>query len=139
MPVRIKLRIKTGCKEFVTSAFVNSGYESSEPELLIPVRLAAELGLWKNVREDYARSPVGVGKVYTVDEKLEVEAVAEDRTSEAVKTKVVISEFEDEVLIGDYLSSELKIAVEDFREGLWRFKDEPLSKLRKSEKPQYWR
>ncbi len=140
MPVRVKLKIssKTG-KEIITSAYVNSGYETDKPELLLPVRLAVELGLWKNVKEDYARTPIGMGKVYKVDEKLKVEVITEDKRSKLVNVNVTISEFEDEVLIGDYLASELGIAVEDFKEGIWRFRDEPLNRLRKPEKPQHWR
>lgn len=47
MAVRVKLRIKslrTG-RQVTTSALVNSGYEAETPQLLIPRRLAAELGL----------------------------------------------------------------------------------------------
>ncbi len=140
MPVRIKLKItsRTG-EEILTSAYINSGYETDKPEILLPVKLAVELGLWRNVKEDYARTPIGMGKIYTVNEKIKVEATTEDRESKPIDTSVVISEFEDEVLISDYLASELGIAVEDFRKGIWRFRDEPLDKLRKPEKPQPWR
>ena len=140
MPVRIKLRIvlKTG-GEVITSAYVNSGYETDKPEILLPVGLALKLGLWRNVKEDYARTPIGVGKIHTINDKLKVEVVTEDRKSKTVDVDVVISEFEDEVLISDYLAGELGIAVEDFRRGIWRFRDEPLNKLRKPEKPQHWR
>jgi len=46
--VRVKLKIKSlkTHREIVTSALVNSGYEADTPQLLLPRRLAAELGLW---------------------------------------------------------------------------------------------
>ncbi len=47
MAVRVKLKIKalkTG-REALTSALVNSGFEAETPQLLIPRRLALELGL----------------------------------------------------------------------------------------------
>jgi hypothetical protein len=37
-------------------------------------------------------------------------------------------------LISDILAGRPEIAVEDFAEGLWRFKWEPIEKLRRSEK-----
>ena len=45
---------------------------------------------------------------------------------------MVISPLADEPLISDRLAGALEIAVEDFAEGLWRFRWEPLSKLRRS-------
>ncbi len=39
MAIRVKLRIKQGDKEVVTSALVNSGFEANSPQLLIPRRL----------------------------------------------------------------------------------------------------
>jgi len=140
MPVRVKLRITSehGGRSIVTSAYVNSGYEADQPELLIPITLAEELGIWGKATEEYARTPIGIGRIYVLCRKAKVEIVAEDRSSSPIDVCIVVSEYEREVLISDYLASELKIAVEDFREGLWRFRDEPLDMVRKSEKPQYW-
>jgi len=139
MPVRIKLRIVSEDGGSVTtSAYVNSGYEADQPELLIPLALARKLGLWERIVEEYARTPVGVGRIYVACMRASVEVLAEDRSTPQVKVCIVISEHEREVLISDHLAGELRIAVEDFREGLWRFRDEPTSKVRKPEKPQYW-
>ncbi len=139
MPVRIKLRIKSDSgKVIVTSAIINSGYEVDQPELLIPLRLAEKLDLWKPISEEYVRTPLGIGKIYIVCRRATVEVITDDRVSSPIKVCIVVSDFEREVLISDYLASELKIAVEDFREGLWRFRDEPLSKIRKSAPPEFW-
>ncbi|MGC8850526.1 MAG: hypothetical protein ACP5QI_08655, partial [Candidatus Bathyarchaeia archaeon] len=56
----------------------------------------------------------------------------------SISVYVMVSEYEREILISDYLAGALGLAVEDFKEGLWRFNDEPLSKVRRSEKPRYW-
>jgi len=48
---------------------------------------------------------------------------------------VLISNLEREVLISDYLAGELGIIAEDFRIGLWRLKNDPKGKVRKSYKP----
>jgi hypothetical protein len=44
-PVRLRIRAKNGEKTR-TSALVNSGFETEKPQLLIPLRLAREIGLW---------------------------------------------------------------------------------------------
>lgn len=138
MPVRIKIKIETNDREIITSALINSGYEADRPEVLIPLRLAQELNLWSPIAEEYVRTPFGIGRMYIICTRAIVQVVTEDRVSSPVRVCVTVSEFEREVLISDYLAGELGIAVEDFREGLWRFRDEPLSKLRKSERPQFW-
>ena len=62
---------------------------------------------------------------------LEVWAMATDR-------EVGPSEHEREVLLSDYLTSSLGIAIEDPRAGLWRFRDEPPERARESEPPRYY-
>jgi len=46
--VRVRVRIKSlrSSGEVYTSALVNSGFEADTPQLLVPRRLAIELGLW---------------------------------------------------------------------------------------------
>ncbi|MEM1830705.1 MAG: hypothetical protein QW794_06980 [Thermosphaera sp.] len=48
MAVRVKLRVRSlrSRREVVSSALVNSSFEAETPQLLIPRRLALELGLW---------------------------------------------------------------------------------------------
>jgi len=43
--VRLRLRIKVGDRVVEAIALLNSGYEASTPQLLIPTSLAYELGL----------------------------------------------------------------------------------------------
>lgn len=138
MPVRVKLRITSEHRSLLTSGYVNSGYEVDQPELLVPLPLAEELGLWGRASEEYARTPIGIGRLYVLCRRAKVQVITGDRETPPVQVCVVVSEFEREVLISDYLAGELGIAVEDFRRGIWRFRDEPLTKLRESEKPQYW-
>ena len=44
MGVRVKLKIKLNNIEVQTSGLVNSGYESDEPEIHIPLALAKKFG-----------------------------------------------------------------------------------------------
>ena len=138
MPVRVRLRLKPlsgpmADRAFETPALVNSGYEAESPELLLPLRLAEELGLWPPGRIEiaYFSTPTGLGGLYLLGEVLEVWAVAADR-------EVGPSEHEREVLLSDYLTSSLGIAIEDPRAGLWRFRDEPPERARESEPPRYY-
>ena len=45
MVVRVKIRVRHGGKSVVTSAIINTGFESDEPEIILPRRLAEELGV----------------------------------------------------------------------------------------------
>ena len=138
--VRVKLRIKSlrSNREVVTSALVNSGFEAETPQLLIPRRLAAELGLWPPP-DDACLIEVGTAggpvRNYLVPNAAEVTVETGDRSVGAVKCDVMISNLEYEVLISDKLGGELGIVILDLR-GKWRFLDE--DKIRETEAPQYW-
>ena len=46
MAVRLRLKISVGDRSVEAVALLNSGYEASTPQLLVPIGLAKELGLW---------------------------------------------------------------------------------------------
>jgi len=138
--VRVKLRIKslrTG-RQVTTSALVNSGYEAETPQLLIPRRLAAELGLWPPPEDaqllEYGTAG-GPTRVYLIPQSVEVSVDAGDRVVGPVKCDAVVSTIEYEVLISDALGSLLGIVLLDLR-GKWKFSDE--NTVRPSEPPQHW-
>lgn len=62
-----------------------------------------------------------------------MKVIAQDAESKEVRTDIVISMLADEPLISDQLADALEIAVESFGRGLWRFRWEPLEKIRYSE------
>ena len=138
--VRIRLRIKSlrSNREAASSALVNSGFEAETPQLLIPQKLAMELGLWPPPVNAYlvevgtAGGPV---RNYLVPNAAEVSVETNDRIVGPVKCDVMISNLEYEVLISDKLGGELGIVILDLR-GKWRFSDE--DKVRGTEAPQYW-
>lgn len=65
--------------------------------------------------------------------------MADDAKSPEVEVDVVISPIAGEVLLSDKAVGELQVALEDVGRGLWRFRWEPSSKLRRSEPPRYRR
>ncbi|RLI41555.1 hypothetical protein DRO59_06635 [Candidatus Bathyarchaeota archaeon] len=46
MGVRVRIRIKSSKEEIETPALVNTGFETEQPEILLPVKLAEKLGLY---------------------------------------------------------------------------------------------
>ena len=69
---------------------------------------------------------------------VKVKVLVEDRETPLIEAVPLISDREEEVLISDKLASELMISIEDAAEGKWRFRDEPLTRIRTSEMPTYW-
>lgn len=137
MAVRVRLRIERNNRSVEVVALVNSGYEADTPQLMIPIRIAQELGLWPpppTVIEEVFDTAGGPLRVWIVRGSAEVYVVAGDTYSRRVRVDIVISPLADEVLISDVLAGELEIAVEDFAKGYWRFRWEPKERIRMSEK-----
>ncbi|MCX8205305.1 MAG: hypothetical protein N3H31_06615 [Candidatus Nezhaarchaeota archaeon] len=140
MAVRVRLRIRSlkGGGEVASSALVNSGFEAETPQLLVPRRLAMELGLWPPPEDAYlvevgtAGGPV---RNYLAPSAAEVYVEAAGRVVGPVKCDVMISHLECEVLISDRLGGELGVVILDLR-GKWRFFDEDVTRV--TEPPQYW-
>ena len=137
MAVRVKLRIMRESSVVDVVALVNSGYEADTPQLMIPVVIARTLGLWPpppDSREHVFETAGGPLRVWVVRRGARVKVVADSVESREVLVDLVISPLADEPLISDVLAGALEIAVEDFAEGLWRFRWEQPGVLRKSEK-----
>ncbi len=135
--VRVRLKIKCGDKYLEVSALVNSSYEADTPQLLVPIGIAKELGLWPpppTTQEEIFETAGGPLRVWIIREAAIVQIVASDVKSKEVKVDIVISPLADEPLISDILAGELEITVEDFAKGLWRFRWEPKEKVRMSER-----
>lgn len=125
MAVRVKLEIKVGNKKERAVALANAGYESTGPEVLVPARFA---------KEKLKLKCIGTKEVYTTAgrKKLElialgtvsVRVVTQDRNSKWVKSMLLISKTEDQVVINDVLIGELGIVLVNTKEGQWRFIDD---------------
>lgn len=127
MAVRVRLRILVKGLEKLceTVALVNSGFETTTPQLLIPRRLAEELTVWPGMLHEakivaYGTAG-GVVKNYLIPNIVEVSIVEEDVQSKCI-ADLVISEIEEEVLISDKLTGRLGIVLEDVGEGLYSLK-----------------
>lgn len=147
MAIRVRLRLESlkGSSPSTVveaTALVNSGYETDSEECSLPSSAAQALGLWPTLPVDSTeykvRGYTGEGNVHLVSECLRVSVLVEDRQGPVAVTSVIISPFDDEILISDFLGGSLGINMVDTRAGLWRFRDDPPETLRPSEQPQIW-
>ena len=62
--------------------------------------VAADLGLWppERVGYEYAHTPVGIGRLYTLGEVAEAKVVVEDKDTPSMNVYVTVSEYEGESL-----------------------------------------
>jgi len=62
-----------------------------------------------------------------------LELVLPGRRSKVVNVNIIVSPYVDEVIISDYVASELGVMLLDFKKGLWRLADDDPQTLRLSE------
>jgi hypothetical protein len=138
LAVRVKVRIEGPEEKIETSALVNSGFETDVPHIVLPLRLVEKLGFeTKGLgREDYLGAGGVVITLHPLEENLRLSVVTEDKIQGPIETKASMSLGEREVILSDAASSELKLSIDDLKEGIWRFRDE--SKQRKSVEKEEW-
>jgi hypothetical protein len=136
--VRVGVRIRYGENVLETAALVNTGFETPNPQILLPVKAAERLVLWPDLpsctQVEIYDTAGGPTRVYRVRNAVVVEVVG--REGSGVVADAVVSHTEVEVLISDRLAEELMIAIERPGEGIWRFRDEKVE--RRSERPEIW-
>lgn len=141
MGVRVRIRVRSGGGELETPALVSTGFETEQPEILLPVKLAEELGLYPpesgSVIQEYSVVG-GTAILIKSSEPVSIRVEVDDRETPSVGAVPVISDRKSEVLISDNLTSRLKISIEDPAGGVWRFRDDPPGRRRTSESPKYW-
>ena len=134
MVVKVRLRIKGRSGQVELPALVNSGFEANEPQLVLPIEIAQELGLLEEARMLEAFEVAGGGRAlgYRVIRPVEVELVLGDREPVRALASVTVMPGESEAVISDFLASELGIVLLDIKRGLWCLRDELGKKERRS-------
>jgi hypothetical protein len=139
--IRLRIRSRTTGKELKVVALVNSGFETVKPQLLVPVKVAELLGLWPQIPRDYTvkdyMTAGGPTRMHVLADEVEVSVDVEHPTNPVI-SDLVISPFEEEVLISDKLAGKLGIVVYDFAEGIWRLQTDPEDVRRRSEERETW-
>ncbi len=142
MGVRVKLKVKSLKSGAVIdlNSLLNTGFESEDPEIILPLRVAELLGFYPTLPEGAVvktyETAGGIVRMYYVKDGVEIQVTTDEKTSSPIRCAAVLSELETEVLLSDKTIEELKIILERPKEGIWRFRDE--EKKRKSVEPQYW-
>ncbi len=134
----MRLRLKGRRASVVTSALVNTGFESEEPELVIPEKLSEVLELMGSAIARFRAVARLEASGMRVDERITVELMVEDRDPVVAQANVTILPGEDEVIISDRLASELRIVILDPYGGSWCLSDEMGKVSRKSVTPEFW-
>ena len=139
MVVAVKLNLKgTKGLEVVASAIANAGFESDEPEIIIPVKVARGLGLYPRLPAEVAIEEYrGAGgrrfKAYKLKLGIaKARVVADDREAGPVDVSLTIVPGERDVLLSDRAIDAFGLVLIKPGEGLWKFIDDPLDKVRKS-------
>jgi len=142
MGVRVKLRVTMGGRVVETVALANTGFETDEPQLLVPQAFLTRnsvslevLGRPLVVEYDTAGGPT---LMHVYPKACKVAVVEPDRTSGEVEADLVVSLIEREVLMSDALIGELGVDIVNPKAGLWRFIDDAAGVIRRSYKPQLW-
>jgi hypothetical protein len=122
----VGVRVKYSGKSVDLIALVSTGYEAEVPEILIPLDVAGKLGLWPklpdNTLVETYKTASGLMKVYRVG-GANISLLIDDVEVRSTETYVVISEYVDEALISDQLTSRLDIVIEDPAKGLWKLRE----------------
>jgi len=146
MPVRVKIRIKSlkGLKinkAIESNALLNTGYTGSSPEIIVPTRLAEEMGLWPppmDAVESTYDTAGGPARFYAIKDAITLQIIEDDASSMELTTDVVISPMEREALLSDVVIGELEVAIMNAHKGYWRFNFDPSNKTRYTKSPELW-
>jgi hypothetical protein len=134
--LRLRLRLVKGGRSVEVIASIGSGYETREPEILVPASIAAQLSLSGDelgaVVKEYKLADGSTTRLLRIPRAVLVYVVEEDRVVGPVEASLVVAEKADEALISDKLAGKLGVVILDLGEGVWCFKDEVGKVFRKT-------
>ena len=143
MAVRVRVRLEIGERQVVTAALANSGFESEEPEVIVPVRVAERLGIYPKLPagsevENYEGVGGSVVKAFIIKGLLRVSVLSGDRSVGPITATVVITPGEEEVILSDKAMDALRLVLLRPGEGVWRFADDAAGIERRSVAREAW-
>lgn len=147
MALRIRIRLESLKGEgrrivpLETSAVVNSGFETDQAELVLPVRVAERLGMWPipppGAQSATYEAVTGDFTAYRIPKACKAAVLLEGQVMAEAVADVVIIPTEREVILSDAIAAALGIAILQLKPGLWRFVHEK-DASRPSEPPDVW-
>jgi hypothetical protein len=133
--VRVRVKSRSSGKSIVVRVLARSGVESPRPCIVVSEDIAESLGLWptNNFKVHQVEEASSIGEVYVIEGAVELELLGEHGESlSRVVADLVVQKGLIEPLITDITIDELGIQVISFSKGLWRFRDDPPDKVRRS-------
>ncbi len=135
MAVRVKVRIALGGHSVQVVAIANTGFETDDAQLLLPVAIGKHLRGTRASKATpirYATAggmglslvPIGIGSV---------RALVPDRQTPAVDARILVSQDETEIVMNDVLVEALGLVLLKPGHGIWRFLDDAQDRERPSE------
>ncbi|ADN49698.1 hypothetical protein [Vulcanisaeta distributa] len=93
MAVRVRVRLRSGSRDVVTSAVINTGFETDTPNIAIPTPLARMLGLWPLSGGELISLETGGGETeaYLVNNALSLSLELEDRVVGPIMVNAIIN------------------------------------------------
>ena len=134
MVCRVKIRLIRNNYSIDTIALVNSGFETNDPDIVIPINIAKRIGLWPPKDSNTTLLDTGGGEIsnpYYIN-CADLLLMLEDREPIKIRVNIIVNPHVDEVVISDYVASKLGIILLDFKKGDWRLRDDPQNLVRKS-------
>ena len=138
MAIRLRIKLLSSMGRItITKALVTTGYETQEPEILIPRGIAEDLDLLPRLPSgsevrNYVLADGTVTRLILIPNAVQVWIIEDDREVGGVTAHVTVSERADEALLSDKLVSRLGIVLLDIGEGTWCFRDELGKNVRRS-------
>ena len=143
MPVRVLIELEALKGRRVGSrvravALLNTGYTGSSPEIIVPVGVAERLGLWPPPRgslEAVYETVAGAHTMVFIESGARLRLLGEEGVLAEATVNLAVSTSETEVLLSDYVISELGIVILDALRGHWRLRSDPPDRVRYSHQP----
>jgi len=133
MAVRLPIKIIFSSKTVEVSAIANAGYETSMPEILVPLSFAEkQLGVSEGSGKELTYNTAGGETKFFRFDNANICMITDDSKSVVINAAVLASEIQEEVILNDQLVGKLGIDLVNVAEGKWRFSDDPYEKLRDS-------
>ena len=116
MGLRIPIRLRHKGFEVNVNALLNTGFETDEPVVALPLNIASQLNLTPGEKRFYFGPGALVGEVYLAGKVMVI--VEFEGTKRVIEAYAVIEPREEEVILSDRAIAELGIIV-DLRHMKW--------------------
>lgn len=116
MALRIPIKLRFKDREVEVNALLNTGFETDEPVVALPLMIASKLGLSLGQKKFYIGPGRSIGEAFLA-ERVIITVRLED-IERSVEAYSVVEPKEEEVILSDKAISELGIVI-DLKHNKW--------------------